>query len=413
MYQCVIVGGGIHGTACLGRLLADTSLEREDLLVVDPHDRLLESFRRKAAACEMDALRSPYVHHIGTDPFGLESFAQANDREDNLEPTPGYPRRPSLELFCEYADVVIERHDLETFHRQASVQSIAEVEGGLLLETDRGSIATRTCLLAIGHGGRYCRPSWAEAIPKGCHVWDEGFDPREIDGDVVVVGGGITAGQLAGCLADRVGEQSEVTLLTRHAIERAVIEADPRWLNWNYIERHLHRHPPGSPARLETIADARNDGTMPPWVHDRLENCVEVGTLTVHRGDVDIARERTDGRTSLRLENGRQLETDQVVLATGFEPVFSHPFVDRIATALALERGARGIPVLDDTTLAWERRDGSPSPLFITGSLAAGTVGPVAGTVVGARRSADRITDALESVCDQPAPDVEPAVAVS
>ncbi|ELY71742.1 FAD/NAD(P)-binding protein, partial [Natronobacterium gregoryi] len=58
MYECVIVGGGIHGTYLIQRLLEDADLEREDVTIVDPHDRLLASFRRKAAACEMDELRS-------------------------------------------------------------------------------------------------------------------------------------------------------------------------------------------------------------------------------------------------------------------------------------------------------------------------------------------------------------------
>lgn len=56
MYDCVIVGGGIHGTYCCQRLLEDTALEREDLLLADPREQLLASFRRKASACEMDEL---------------------------------------------------------------------------------------------------------------------------------------------------------------------------------------------------------------------------------------------------------------------------------------------------------------------------------------------------------------------
>ncbi|WP_255193033.1 FAD/NAD(P)-binding protein [Natronobeatus ordinarius] len=388
---CAIVGGGIHGTYLSQRLLEDGGLDRDEIAIVDPHDRLLESFRRKARACEMDELRSTFVHHVGTEPFGLESFAEARDREDELRPTPGYPRRPSLSLFLDYADYVIDGNGLDELHRRAAVETIRErADGGLVLETDEGPIRARHCALAIGHGGRYRVPAWAESVEGIDHVWD-GFDPDEPAAETVVVGGGITAGQLATCLAER----ESVTLLARHPFEREITEADPRWINWNHVASHLHVHPPGSQARLRVVRDARNDATVPPYVHDRIEAAVDAGRLTVRRGEVESAR-AVDDSVRLVLADGGCLETDRVVLATGFAPVFDHPFVERVADELGLERGYRGMPVLEDRTLAWRRVDGDPSSVFVTGALAAGTVGPLAGNVAGARRAAERIAATLE-----------------
>ncbi|MCU4740711.1 FAD/NAD(P)-binding protein [Natronoglomus mannanivorans] len=395
MYECAIVGGGIHGTVLAQRLLEDTGLECEEVVIVDPHDRLCESFRRKARACEMDELRSTFVHHVGTEPFGLEHFAEGRGREDELVPTPGYPRRPSLALFLDYADYVIETRELEGLHRKTTVERVRERERAgdeLVLETSDGAIRARTCVLAIGRGGRYRHPEWASGVDGVTHVWDDAFDPETRAESTVVVGGGITAGQLASCLADR----ESVTLLARHPFERAVTEADPRWINWPHVEEHLHVHPPGSRARYETVRAARNDSTMPPYLHDRLEELVDDGTLTVRRGDVDSAR-YVDGAVRLLLADGGCVSGDRVVLATGFETGFDHPFVDRLADDLALERGYRGMPVLEDESLAWRRVDGTTSPVFVSGWLAQGTVGPFAGNVVGARRSADRITRALET----------------
>ncbi|MWV41589.1 FAD/NAD(P)-binding protein [Natrialba sp. INN-245] len=401
MLECVIVGGGIHGTYLTQRLLQDTALERENLLIVDPHDRLLASFRQKARACEMDALRSTFVHHVGTEPFGLESFAEARDREDELLPTPGYPRRPSLSLFLDYADAVIDGNDLESLHRRAAVESIHRDGEAFELELADadGSVTealeTRTCVLAIGHGGRYRRPSWAAGVDGIDHVWDDEFDPDVRATETIVVGGGITAAQLATCLADR----ESVTMLSRRPLETATVEADPRWINWNHIERHLHRHPPGSQARYETIREARNDATIPQPLFDRLETAMDEESLRVRHGDVRSAR-RVDGRTRLALADGGCCSADRVVLATGFAPVFSHPFVDRVADALGLERGFRGMPVLSDETLAWRRTDGETSRLFASGALTAGTVGPLAGNIAGARRAADRLNPGVESVVD-------------
>ncbi|NGM68451.1 SidA/IucD/PvdA family monooxygenase [Natronolimnobius sp. AArcel1] len=411
MRECVIVGGGIHGTYLVQRLLEETPLERSDVLVVDPNDRLLASFRQKARACEMNALRSTFVHHIGTEPFGLEDFAEARGREDELLSRPKYPRRPSLSLFLDYTDYVIERNDLASLHRQAAVTSIRRCDSSsetqsLVLETDAGeTITTRTCVLAMGHGGRYQRPSWADGIGEIEHVWDDSFDPETPAGDAIVVGGGITAAQVALCLADRVPDDADdadaaaVTLLSRHDLETAAIEADPRWINWNHVERHLHRHPPGSQARADVLREARNDATIPPTLFDRLESVAESETLSIRHGDVRSARQ-VDGRVRLVLENGGCCSAERVVLATGFAPVFSHPFVEQVAVELDLECGYRGMPLLSDETLAWQRADDEPSHVFVSGALAAGTVGPLAGNIAGARRAADRLSVGIESIAD-------------
>ncbi|SIS19845.1 FAD/NAD(P)-binding protein [Natronorubrum thiooxidans] len=390
-FGCTIVGGGIHGTYLAQRLLDETPYDRSDVRIVDPHDRLLASFREKARACGMDTLRSTFVHHVGTDPFGLESFAEANDREDELVPTVDYPPRPSLELFVDYSDHVIERADLESLHRQATVEAIHELPDatGLRLETTAGPIDTDHCVLAIGHGGRYRWPDWATDFDGVEHVWD-GFDPDASVDRTIVVGGGITAAQLA-C---ELGETESVALLSRHPLEWEVSEADPPWINWSHVERNLHVHPPGSSDRFEVISDARHTATVPPSLYATLEERTSDGALTLAQGAVDSAANE-DGSVRLSLDHGLQVLGGRVVLATGFEPAFDHPFVDRIADELELARGYRGMPVLDDDTLVWQRDDGGFVPVYVSGALALGSVGPYAPNIPGARRAGDRITAAI------------------
>ncbi len=401
MRECVIVGGGIHGTYLAQRLLADTTLEAGDLAICDPHDDLLASFREKAQACEMDAMRSSFVHHVGTEPFGLEDFAEASGREAELLPTKGYPPRPTLSLFVDYADYVIDGNGLAALHQQTTVESIRTrsdgVEETVVLETADGTIEARTCVLAIGHGERYRRPPWATAVDGVAHVWDDAFDPDTAASETIVVGGGITAGQLASCLAER----ERVTLLSRHELATAAIEAEPLWINWQHIESTLHRHPPGSERRYEVVRDARNDATMPPRLRSRLEGLADTDALTIRQGSVSDAR-CVGGAVRLLLAHGGCLSADRVVLATGFEPVFDHPFVDRVASGCDLARGYQGMPHLSDETLAWERSDGRLAPIYVSGALAAGTVGPFAGNVAGARRAADRITDAIDRRLTRP-----------
>ena len=398
-FGCVLVGGGIHGTYLSQRLLEDTALDREEIAILDPNDQLLASFRRKARGCGMDALRSTYVQHVGTEPFGLESFAEARDRADELHPTVDYPDRPSLDLFLDYTDHVIESKGLDGLHRQAVLKTVRErPDGDLQLVTSEGKIKAQSCILAIGQGDQYRMPGWADGLDGVDHVWD-GFDLTdtvETDDETektVIVGGGITAAQLA-C---NISEHQPVTMVSRHPLEWEVSEAEPPWLNWHHIERNLHCHPPASKARLETVREARYSATIPPHLYDTIDSRIDDGRLRILQGDIETARATDSGNVRLALDDGLAIEADQVVCATGFEPVFDHPLVDRLVETLDLDRGYRGLPMVDDSTLAWQTTAGRSLPLYVSGALALGVVGPYAPNIPGARRSADRITTALET----------------
>ncbi|WP_245202526.1 FAD/NAD(P)-binding protein [Halorubrum alkaliphilum] len=391
-FDCVILGGGIHGTHLAGRLIEDAGVDRHAVAVVDPNDRLLSSFRRKANAIGMDALRSTYVQHVGTEPFSLESFAEATGREDELRPTVDYPDRPSLDLFLDHADRFIDSNGLDSLHRQARVERIERgTNGELQLETSTGRMDTAACVLAIGHGGRNRVPDWARGVDGIDHVWGD-FDPEADATRTIVVGGGITAVQLACVLSER----ESVTMVSRHPLEWEVSEADPPWLNWNHIERELHQYPRASKARLDAVRDAGHSATVPPYLYEPLDAQIGDGRLRLLEGDIETAT-TTEGGVALRLQDGEVLKGDRVVCATGFEPAFQQPFTDRLAADLDLARGYRGLPMLIDETLAWETTDGAALPLYVSGALALGVVGPYAPNIPGAKRAADRITRAVEA----------------
>ena len=401
--DCVVVGGGIHGTYLSQRLLKDTALDRDGLVIVDPNDRLLDSFRRKARACGMDSLRSTYVNHLGTDPFALEDFAEGHGREDELRPTVDYPDRPGLELFLDHADHVIKSNSLDALHRQTAVTTIHDQpDGRLQVVTDDGVIDTQSCVLAIGHGGRYHLPEWGRSVGGVEHVWGR-FDPATNTTETVIIGGGITAAQLAATRS----EGESVTLLSRQPLEWEVTEAAPQWLNWCHIERELHHHPPASKARFDVVQNARHRATVPPYLYDTLDTRRQSGSLQVRQGEV-IRATQEDDHVRLILADDTRLHSDRVVCATGFASVFDHPFVERLADTLDLDRGYRGLPRLDDYTLAWRTVAGDQVPLYVSGALALGTVGPYAPNIAGARRSADRITEAMDPFCERSTEPITP-----
>jgi len=395
-YEYVIVGGGIHGTCLANYLLTEREYTCDEIRILDPREELLASFAKKARQCGMETLRSTFVHHIGIEPFSLESFAEEARREGELMSTESYPDRPTLGLFLDHARDVIDRRDLDDCHRRSRVTDVARPtsQEAYLLETDTGTIESHRVVLAVGLGATPTLPEWTMSISEDAplaHVWDDEFDPTttdEFEGRTFVVGGGITAGQLACHLA----EQTDVTLLSRHELDIELTEADPYWINWRHIGKEIHTLPPGSEARLDRIRAARNDATIPPYVEQRLTEACDDGALELRRGEIASAH-ATDEGLSLRFDDGTRATAARVVLATGLEPVPERPVVERVSESLSLARGAEGFPVLDDRTLAWRRIDGTESAVYVSGALAEPSVGPFARNIVGARRAAERILD--------------------
>jgi len=390
MFDFVIIGGGVHGTYVASQLLQQPSVEHDSVRIVDPNPMLLDSFTRKARQCGMQALRSTFVHHIATKPFSLRTYAEEHERENEIIATEDHPERPSLDLFVDHARSVVDHHELSSVHRRARVLGITDENDLLRVETDEGPLLTRRCVLAIGNGGQLSWPKWATPDdPSMWHVWQSGFDPDGlVDDQVIVVGGGITAAQVACQLATR----TSVTLVSRHPLRESLIEASPRWIGWGHIGTHLHTLPAGSKKRHERVCEARNDGTVPSYVMKRLVELRDHGDLVVEQGEITDGVRDERGQT-IRFRDGSTRSGVQVVLATGVESPYTHPLVQRIGVELELETGYRGMPVLDDDTLEWHRARSGRSGVFVTGLLAQGTVGPLARNIIGARRAAERIIE--------------------
>jgi hypothetical protein len=436
-FDYVVVGGGVHGTHVAARLVA-AGVDPGDLLLVDERPALLASFREKAAACGMESLRSFATEHLGDDPFDLVSFARARGRDDELLPTVSHPPRPTLPLFLDHAAAVVARAGLRDRLRRARVTGLRPVGDGVVVETDAGSVRARRCVLAIGHGDRFARPDWTAGLPADrpvVHAFDPAFDPGDAAwraGPTVVVGGGITAAQVAVALADGPGERpaadgdertparpddpvgpsgpsgdpgaatpvradggAPVQLCARHRLSAATIESEPRWRYWRTVEERLHELPAGSQARLDAVRAGHRGATIPPYLFERVDLASRRGDLAVRVDEVAAASPTPNGTgVDLRFDSGRSVRDARVVLATGFEPVASNPVVDRVATALDLATGAGGLPVLDDHTLEWRRADGrSGSRIHVVGGLAATSIGPLAATIAGARGAAERLVE--------------------
>ncbi len=385
MYDWVIVGGGPHGVHLAIRLMGEAGVDAQRIRIVDPAPRLLHTWRRCTANTGMTHLRSPAVHHLDLDPFSLLRFA--SDKAHVRSSVGGmFARpynRPALSLFTEHCDQLIGRYGLEAIHLRGRVSSIRlDCDGARVSLTDGDPLLARRVILALGASEQPRRPDWARALAddRVRHVFEPGFtlDPAACPDRIAVVGAGITGAQVALRLADT---GREVTLIARHALRKHQFDSDPGWIGPKYMQRFSKVTDPA--ARRRMITGARYQGSVPPGVERRVRHAIRDGRIQMVQAAVESAMAGGTG-VALMLE-GRTLEVDQVLLATGFEsrrPGGS--LVDDLVESHALPCSTCGFPLVD-RHLRWHPR------IFVTGPLAELEVGPVARNLIGARRAAERI----------------------
>jgi len=396
-----IVGGGVHGVHMAVRLLQADLVEPHELRIVDPCG-LLEAFRRQCRQCGMVEFRSPFVHHVDTDPFSLRDFAQARGREDELVASSVGADRPTTSLFFDHAECLCEQYDLESTRLDARVTDLIDRRDVVEIDTTRDRINSRWCLLAVGHGGSVTYPGWAERLTTTgpvTHIWEPAFDPDAIDetSAIGIVGGGITAAQLATRTAQLPGR--DVTLFARSSFQVETLEASADWMHISGEVDRLHAHPPASRTREELVTEARYDGTMPPYVFRRLQRAIERERVELERSEITVATE-AGGTVVVTCRDGSAFCLDELICATGFGSPHDGELFRNLRRQSTLQTGYRGAPVLDDETLRWIRHDEIPSRIAVSGVAAQQVLGPFARNVIGARRAGELIVGFLESDLD-------------
>lgn len=378
----IIVGGGVHGTY-LSNVLRRAGVGSERLRVIDPHERPLEVFWRVTRATGMRYLRSPAVHHLDVHPYALKRFAKKSPGKRVARFVYPYDR-PGLELFVAHAEHVVAEQHLDQLRERARATRLERTQGGYRVETDRGSLESRRVVLALGLSEQLCRPAWAPASSdRVAHLFEPTFDPRTLEGarSVAIVGGGISAAQLACVL---VARGLEVTIVARHAPRVHRFDSDPAWLGPRAMEAFDATPEPAR--RRAYITEARHRGSMPQEVAVAITRERERGRLTWLEGEVLGLDEDRAGVTLALGEGSARLRVERVVLATGFEAhrpggsLLDDAAVDR----LGLPCAQCGYPIVS-RQLAW-----APG-LFVTGPLAELELGPTARNIAGARAAGERI----------------------
>ena len=385
--EWLIIGGGIHGVHIAARLIDEAGVKPEYLRIVDPGEHLLERWKSCTETTGMTFLRSPSVHNLATEPMSLLALAESLDVPKSELFAPPYDR-PNLHLFNDHCARVISRFNLDNLHvqgRAISCQITCDYSQILLCSGDE--ILAKNVVLAMGASEQPFWPKWAKnGGDRVQHIFDPNFQGLPTKRETIaVVGGGISAGQVA----LRLHKQgNEVHLVSRHEIREHQFDSDPGWLGPRYMngfseERDLSN-------RRKMITHARHRGSLPPDVNNSLQQAMICDEITRHESEISNLKLMDDG-ASLEMNDGSVLQVHRILLATGFAP--NRPggkFVDQLIEAASLPCSECGYPIVDET-LCWH------PGIYVSGPLAELEIGPSSRNISGARRAAKRIVKVARS----------------
>ena len=139
----------------------------------------------------------------------------------------------------------------------------------------------------------------------------------------------------------------------------------------------------------------RDGGSIPPLYLERVAAEKKKGRLTCWVGEVDYndedANKACDGKRISITYNEKSYEFDKVILATGIKPdITANPFLKNVVESFPIEIHG-GFPDLTKDDLRWCEG----SNIFVSGAMSALQVGPDAGNLMGMRRAATAILNAL------------------
>ena len=384
----LIIGGGIQGVHLAVRLLGEAGISADRLRIVDPYERLLARWVDCTAVTGMAHMRSPSVHHLDLDPWSLRRFAEEREDDHSVDHfAPPYDR-PSLELFDAHCKLVLQKYDLESLHIQDRATACTLDCGGVRVRFASGrEIEAQNLVLAIGASEQ---PEWPEWAPRGNarirHVFEPGFEGWPTSSEtVVVVGGGLSAAQVALRLAD---EDHVVHLVSRHGLREHQFDSDPGWLGPKYMRGFDREQDLGR--RRDVITKARNRGSVPSDIRQSLRRAIDAKRIWWHKRVVTAMDIQGDG-LQVRLGVSKSLAADRVLLATGFaahRPGGS--MIDELIASASLPCASCGYPIVD-SSLRWH------PGVYVTGPLAELVLGPVSRNISGARQAGDRIVAAARA----------------
>ncbi|WP_348633493.1 FAD/NAD(P)-binding protein [Mesobacillus selenatarsenatis] len=208
MYDWIIIGGGIQGSTIATFLLRNKKVPSDKLCIIDPHEKPLANWMRNTGLIDMKFLRSPFVHHLDTDPFSLVNFAKKKTEFY------GQYKRPSLKIFNEHSHHLFQVTDLEKCWLQGYVDEIEkEMESWRIQTSDGKRLTGKNIVLALSVNDQIFIPEWADALYEESnqvfHIFDNTACLQELNPPIAIVGGGISSCDQASGYVSRIGHLNQ------------------------------------------------------------------------------------------------------------------------------------------------------------------------------------------------------------
>ena len=269
---------------------------------------------------------------------------------------------------------------------------------------DGTEIYATSVVLALGPTGTPVIPAGIANVPNDKLVIPWRLMNEKLEShhkSVLVVGGGLTAVQAAQhCL--RRGMR--VILCSRRPLVERHFDLHECWFDKRRANGRVSDfyHRPAS-ERLDSLRAVRGGGSVPPIYMDDLRRWRGGGTLEiVHGAEIEyVGSDGEDGGLRISLgpnssssssssSSGTTVVVDCVVLACGMRPDCSaNPLVNKIMDRFPIDT-VGGYPNVS-VDLEWTTKN-----LYVVGAMASLNVGPDGGNVMGARRAANIVANALE-----------------
>lgn len=332
---------------------------------------------------------------------------------------------PSRELFSDQCQGITNHYSLgHGLIKHESVEDIDFKESSdsasrslFTVQTNKATHRARVLVLAVGPANAPCIPGMlpTEKIEGACHSMQiQDFpDPavaskqrRNKPTHVVVVGGGLTAAQVAD-LAVRRGV-SKVWLIMRSHLKVKPFDLDLEWLGkFRNTPQAAFWTEDSDAERLRQIVRAKGGGSVTPQFQKVLKARVGAGRLEVVTNTVIRSRvwSKEGKQWTVRTEPPIDLPPiDYIYYATGVQTdIATLPYLQTMQRKFPIKTQG-GLPCITDD-LMWSKG----VPLFITGRLGALQIGPGAANLAGARSGAERIAWSIAEYLDDKIADEDEA----
>ena len=395
-----IIGGGIHGVSLAIRLLRDMPAAAKRLAIVDRHPQPLTQWRSKTERQGMTFLRSPAVHHITPDALGIVEYAERHNRTSELAPPYSQPSTQLYWDFCKSALAELEAHQV---YYQFDVAKLRWDKGAgrfpfRLISTNNEGFRSSCVVLAIGTDDCAYVPSefdqWQHRYPDqilhASQFAVDCGDKRDDKGNqIVIVGGGLTAGTVAKSLSER---RQNVALIARKALKTEQFDFPPVWLGPKALAEFASET--DFQRRYETIQQNRGEGSITPDIMDALLDAPNIDIYPETRIHNITTAEEGPLAQRLTVETTRGVIKDvsRVILATGYKfNLRRYGFLTELFTRHQIPIVC-GLPRLD-TDLQLHPIEN----LFGSGTIAQLQIGPASGNIAGASLAYERLREKLRS----------------